>query len=177
MSKRRRIVTHEVSPINLDCAEVGNSNQPIIDLTKSDTPIKASRKRARIRDREPGQEHTERDHSIIIISDTEEDTNVINTSERTNRTSSKLTSVNQHWSSPSSQPLNSVNDNTSPSPVIECPICKESYSQIKKTRTLQSTVCGHIFCSSCLKIALKRKNECPICRKKVLAKNVHDVYI
>lgn len=58
---------------------VRDNNYQTIDLTKNDTPDKTSDKRARTR----GHEIIERDHSIVIISDTEED--VTSISDTTNR--------------------------------------------------------------------------------------------
>ena len=37
-----------------------------------------------------------------------------------------------------------------------CPICKESFSEIKAAqRTLMTTRCGHIFCGTCLEMVKK----------------------
>ena len=45
----------------------------------------------------------------------------------------------------------------------ECPICYEK----KFKNEFESTVCGHVFCKSCLKEVLKSKKPCcPLCRSK-----------
>lgn len=44
-----------------------------------------------------------------------------------------------------------------------CPICMEL---VDKT-TIDITYCGHIFHKECLTESKKRKNECPMCRKKL----------
>lgn len=46
---------------------------------------------------------------------------------------------------------------------ISCPICTSSV--ISKTPV--ATVCGHIFCKSCLENALKVAKWCPMCKKSL----------
>lgn len=55
----------------------------------------------------------------------------------------------------------------------ECPICMEPFD----TKQLSATVCGHIFCTPCLKSALQSKKVCPMCRKHVNMKKVHPLYL
>lgn len=61
---------------------------------------------------------------------------------------------------------------------ISCPICMDGYSEIVQNgRLIVSTKCGHIFCSQCLRDALKNATSCPTCRKKLTHKQYHPIYI
>ena len=48
-----------------------------------------------------------------------------------------------------------------------CPICLDEIGE--KNNCI--TECGHKFCLKCLSTALREKNTCPMCRKKLLTKN------
>ncbi|XP_075050356.1 E3 ubiquitin-protein ligase RNF4 [Mixophyes fleayi] len=61
---------------------------------------------------------------------------------------------------------------------VSCPICLDGYSEITQSgRLIVSTKCGHIFCSQCLRDALKNVTSCPTCRKKLTHKQYHPIYI
>ncbi|XP_063780693.1 E3 ubiquitin-protein ligase RNF4 [Pseudophryne corroboree] len=61
---------------------------------------------------------------------------------------------------------------------VRCPICLDGYSEITQSgRLIVSTKCGHIFCSQCLRDALKNATSCPTCRKKLTHKQYHPIYI
>ncbi|OCT99262.1 hypothetical protein XELAEV_18005049mg [Xenopus laevis] len=61
---------------------------------------------------------------------------------------------------------------------VSCPICMDCYSEIVQSgRLIVSTKCGHIFCSQCLRDALKNAPSCPTCRKKLNHKQYHPIYI
>ncbi|XP_068132030.1 E3 ubiquitin-protein ligase RNF4 [Hyperolius riggenbachi] len=61
---------------------------------------------------------------------------------------------------------------------ITCPICMDGYSEITQSgRLIVSTKCGHVFCSQCLRDALKNATSCPTCRKKLTHKQYHPIYI
>ena len=63
-------------------------------------------------------------------------------------------------------------------PIISCLVCMDSVGTIKETnRTLCSTVCGHVFCSTCMEEAVKRRKQCPVCRKKLTKKQYHPLFI
>ena len=81
-----------------------------------------------------------------------------------------------------------------PSPPVAdqptCPICMETFSEIKASqRTLMTTQCGHIFCSRCLEMVKKpyRSNststgrkfvvQCPTCRKTWHWASYHPIYL
>ncbi|NWZ96917.1 RNF4 ligase, partial [Nesospiza acunhae] len=62
--------------------------------------------------------------------------------------------------------------------VIRCPICMEFYSQfVRRGRQLMSTLCGHVFCSRCLPIALEASHMCPTCRVELSPELYHPVYL
>ncbi|XP_057817962.1 E3 ubiquitin-protein ligase BRE1 isoform X2 [Cryptomeria japonica] len=54
---------------------------------------------------------------------------------------------------------------------LNCPICMDSM----KEET--STVCGHIFCNSCILSAIQFQKKCPTCRRKLTDKNIHRIYL
>ncbi|XP_077208418.1 E3 ubiquitin-protein ligase RNF4 [Paroedura picta] len=61
---------------------------------------------------------------------------------------------------------------------VSCPICMDGYSEIVQSgRLIVSTKCGHVFCSQCLRDALRNANSCPTCRKKLGCKQYHPIYI
>ncbi|XP_060099688.1 E3 ubiquitin-protein ligase RNF4 isoform X1 [Heteronotia binoei] len=61
---------------------------------------------------------------------------------------------------------------------VSCPICMDGYSEIIQSgRLIVSTKCGHVFCSQCLRDALRNANSCPTCRKKLGCKQYHPIYI
>ncbi|XP_055955672.1 E3 ubiquitin-protein ligase RNF4-like [Patella vulgata] len=68
---------------------------------------------------------------------------------------------------------------TSPTPVkITCPICMDDDRQIKRSgRQLTSTVCGHIFCSTCIKQSLRSFHTCPSCRKSLRVNQIHPIFL
>ncbi|ESO83097.1 hypothetical protein LOTGIDRAFT_236870 [Lottia gigantea] len=74
---------------------------------------------------------------------------------------------------------NNPNIYTSPIPVkITCPICMDDDRQIKRTgRQLTSTVCGHIFCSQCIKQSLRSFHTCPTCRKSLRMNQIHPIFL
>ncbi|XP_047985301.1 E3 ubiquitin-protein ligase RNF4-like [Leguminivora glycinivorella] len=55
-----------------------------------------------------------------------------------------------------------------------CPICFEDFCG----QALASTKCGHVFCLSCIKTALKSKPQCPTCRTTLRGKsNYHPIFL
>ncbi|KAI9075457.1 hypothetical protein K1719_042582 [Acacia pycnantha] len=55
--------------------------------------------------------------------------------------------------------------------VFICPICMEPLVEEVSTK------CGHIFCKSCIKAAIKAQGKCPTCRVKVTAKGLIRVFL
>lgn len=49
--------------------------------------------------------------------------------------------------------------------------------QIRRNRQLYSTVCGHIFCSACIKQAIDVQHMCPTCRKRLTKRQIHQIYL
>ncbi|XP_028428543.1 E3 ubiquitin-protein ligase RNF4, partial [Perca flavescens] len=61
---------------------------------------------------------------------------------------------------------------------ISCPVCLDSYSEIVESgRLVVSTRCGHVFCSVCLRDALKTSHSCPTCRKRLTPRQYHPLYV
>jgi len=54
---------------------------------------------------------------------------------------------------------------------LTCAICMDSM----KDET--STICGHIFCRSCIMSAIQFQKKCPTCRRKLSANNVHRIFL
>lgn len=70
---------------------------------------------------------------------------------------------------PPPKPAQPPRPSTPPGDALKCPICIESYVNVKK-RGLKVVVtrCGHIFCDFCLKKAISGNGrKCPKCRKNV----------
>uniref|UniRef100_A0A1D1Z4Z1 E3 ubiquitin ligase RNF4 n=1 Tax=Anthurium amnicola TaxID=1678845 RepID=A0A1D1Z4Z1_9ARAE len=62
--------------------------------------------------------------------------------------------------------------NTAPKePQFTCAIC---WGQLVEET---STICGHIFCQACIKVAIQTQKKCPTCRKSLTMKNIHRVYL
>ncbi|XP_072972433.1 uncharacterized protein [Typha angustifolia] len=56
-------------------------------------------------------------------------------------------------------------------PSFTCPVCKN------KLVAASSTICGHIFCESCITASIKTQKKCPTCRRKLRKNSVHRVYL
>jgi hypothetical protein len=52
--------------------------------------------------------------------------------------------------------------------VKECCICFDELSDYKNRVV---TSCSHVFCTTCLLIHFREKNECPMCREKLLPRS------
>lgn len=69
-------------------------------------------------------------------------------------------------------PLNQSLNNTI-SQFGTCSICLESYLR----RQPHSTVCGHVFCKTCILAAIQATKSCPLCRKKLNGKSIHPLHL
>ncbi|KAG1330891.1 E3 ubiquitin-protein ligase RNF4 [Cocos nucifera] len=56
-------------------------------------------------------------------------------------------------------------------PTFTCPVCMNPLVEAS------STICGHIFCDSCIKASIKAQKKCPTCRRKLTMNNFHRVYL
>ncbi|NXM82851.1 RNF4 ligase, partial [Oenanthe oenanthe] len=62
--------------------------------------------------------------------------------------------------------------------VIRCPICMDCYSEmVQSGRQLVATMCGHLFCSECLPVALETVGTCPTCRMELTPDLYFPIYI
>jgi len=50
---------------------------------------------------------------------------------------------------------------------LDCPICMEALQSLPAPKCVMATPCGHLFCNLCLDEALKVKNQCPTCKRRV----------
>ncbi|NXM22306.1 RNF4 ligase, partial [Ploceus nigricollis] len=72
----------------------------------------------------------------------------------------------------------SVSSSAQQGVVIRCPICMEFYSEILQSgRLIMATMCGHVFCSECLPVALETVGLCPTCRVELTPDLYHPIYI
>ncbi|KAH7339632.1 hypothetical protein B0J17DRAFT_656047 [Rhizoctonia solani] len=53
---------------------------------------------------------------------------------------------------------------------IICPIC------LDPAQDVTSTLCGHIFCASCIKSALSMREACPVCNRAISQWSTHPIY-
>ncbi|XP_076308253.1 E3 ubiquitin-protein ligase RNF4-like isoform X1 [Tachypleus tridentatus] len=61
---------------------------------------------------------------------------------------------------------------------ITCPVCFDSDTTIQSSyRQLVSTVCGHVFCNSCIYEAIRTTHSCPKCRKKLTLRQYHPIFL
>lgn len=56
---------------------------------------------------------------------------------------------------------------------INCAVCLEHPNDRKPT----STICGHIFCEICIKMAINQHKKCPLCQRKLSLKSIHPIYL
>jgi len=72
-----------------------------------------------------------------------------------------------------------VRAGATPEPVyIHCPVCLDGFHRIKSSgRNLMSTVCGHMFCSSCLPVCVRSNGRCPTCRKPLGSTDTHPIFL
>ncbi|XP_055317518.1 peroxisome biogenesis factor 10-like [Sitodiplosis mosellana] len=70
-----------------------------------------------------------------------------------------------------------ANKRRAPSPAeaesMECSICFERM----KGQDVSSTDCGHLFCSKCIKNAVRSRGLCPSCNTKLNLRKVRRVYL
>ncbi|XP_059674117.1 E3 ubiquitin-protein ligase RNF4-like [Gavia stellata] len=149
----------EAEPIELEESAVeevvdltGESSDPVVvDLTRNDSVVIVEETQRRRRNpRLRGQ----RQPDICIVISDEEDEPRNNDVYVTETVSSR------------------------PSGTVSCPICRDGYSKIVQSgRLIASTKCGHVFCSQCLREALRNANFCPMCRKALTHTECHPIYI
>ncbi|KAJ1290292.1 hypothetical protein BS78_02G232300 [Paspalum vaginatum] len=82
-----------------------------------------------------------------------------------------------HWGEGSRLQLNAVQTSKEPAkevpkePIFTCPIC------LNKMEEPSTTTCGHIFCDTCIKQAIKVQKKCPTCRKGLRVNSAHRIYL
>ena len=84
------------------------------------------------------------------------------------------------------------------SPAMQCPVCLDTFSAIRSRgeqfvvsfvlcdllislllpgSQLVSTVCGHVFCRSCLRQCVLTQGQCPTCRRRIATKDYHPLFL
>lgn len=102
--------------------------------------------------------------TVILLSDSDDSDNDVTTIiPETPKSKTKFTPKVTPRPKPPKQP------SESPPPSLKCPICIETFTNIKKVgNKIVVTRCGHIFCDFCLKRAISDNGrKCPKCRKNV----------
>ncbi|KLO08023.1 hypothetical protein SCHPADRAFT_624224 [Schizopora paradoxa] len=54
---------------------------------------------------------------------------------------------------------------------FECPVCMETKQH------LSSVPCGHLFCTACIKSALRADRRCPVCRSSARETDLRRIYL
>lgn len=68
--------------------------------------------------------------------------------------------------------LSQCSDGGAPSRSVVCPICFDSIFK----KQASSTVCGHLFCFSCIKQEIQMRHKCPLCKRKLARSQIHPIY-
>ncbi|XP_062133395.1 uncharacterized protein LOC133843744 isoform X1 [Drosophila sulfurigaster albostrigata] len=58
-------------------------------------------------------------------------------------------------------------------PYYKCPVCWNCVRQRKPV----STTCGHVFCGSCIKAALRTTCKCPVCQRLMTTRQIFRIYL
>ncbi|XP_025017531.1 putative protein TPRXL [Tetranychus urticae] len=62
--------------------------------------------------------------------------------------------------------------------VVKCPICLEDDNKILAGGgEIVVTICGHVYCKSCIHQAIKTAHCCPQCRRKLNQRNYHRIFL
>jgi len=87
----------------------------------------------------------------------------------------------QMKTNPVSKPNDYAQPTTDSDPDVlkHCEICFMSFKEIKlcDDNAIMSTPCGHMFCKICILESLKRKTECPNCRRQITDQNLTRLYM
>ncbi|NXA93344.1 RNF4 ligase, partial [Melanocharis versteri] len=144
----------------------GGSSEPgIIALSEDESAV------VKVQDREPGQQYPlgsrEAEISVELRASDDEEEPRDNDEYVTDKVSLQKLHVLSGSVFSSAQPG-----------VIRCPICMEFYSEIMQSgRLIVATLCGHVFCSECLPVALETTGMCPTCRVELTPDLYHPIYI
>ncbi|RMX65242.1 hypothetical protein KXD40_002375 [Peronospora effusa] len=53
---------------------------------------------------------------------------------------------------------------------LKCTICLDVLEGIT------STICGHIFCAECIRLAIRANGKCPLCQRRLHLKDIHPLF-
>ncbi|CEP02784.1 RING-type domain-containing protein [Plasmodiophora brassicae] len=54
---------------------------------------------------------------------------------------------------------------------LSCPICLDPIKE------LSSSTCGHVFCHTCIREAVRIHHRCPSCQRKLNLRDIHRIYL
>uniref|UniRef100_K3W9U0 RING-type domain-containing protein n=1 Tax=Globisporangium ultimum (strain ATCC 200006 / CBS 805.95 / DAOM BR144) TaxID=431595 RepID=K3W9U0_GLOUD len=53
---------------------------------------------------------------------------------------------------------------------LKCSICLDTIDE------MTSTMCGHVYCGKCIRLAIRVTGKCPLCQRKLRPKDIHPLY-
>jgi len=75
-------------------------------------------------------------------------------------------------------PLNRFDNAAFSIMTIKCPVCLDTlFDILQQEKCINSTICGHVFCETCIAAAVKSSRSCPSCRHVLSAANVYPLYL
>lgn len=90
------------------------------------------------------------------------------TSDAHHSTRSSSRGLAQAWFSAKSEFFNSDRSSKSSQSQPECSICLDTYEVGDNLACAKTYKCNHVFHEDCIKLWLKDRNECPLCRANML---------
>lgn len=142
-------------PVVVDLTTANNTDSPEI-ITLDDSCVQTTKTMKR----------PMRSKTVIYLSDSDSDSDTQTTKQKTKHI--KLTK-----NPPQPTPPLKTKPTSPPPNQLTCPICLETYVNIRKGGTkIVVTRCGHLFCDSCLRKSFKDSlRKCPKCRKTIPKSN------
>ncbi|XP_032541197.1 E3 ubiquitin-protein ligase RNF4-like isoform X2 [Chiroxiphia lanceolata] len=124
------------------------------------------------------EEYIQQMRNLSLRSHQQSDSSVLSRDDEDETTTNDMygtATASEQQVSPEAQTANS---NAWPPGTIWCPICMDLYSKILRSeRLVLSTLCGHIFCSQCLPVAIEVTGACPTCSRELTHRQYHPIYI
>ncbi|WOL17950.1 hypothetical protein Cni_G26743 [Canna indica] len=151
-----------------------SSNDLVIDLEAIDDEVQML---SSSRGFPPARDRSRRNRPVTVILDEELDTNSRRSGVSVELPSKRAT-INCELYPDSKEGKNAKGKNVMKSksaqateePTFSCPVCMSTLVEAS------STICGHIFCKSCITTSIKTQKKCPTCRKKLSLSQFHRVF-
>uniref|UniRef100_A0A1Y1M9H3 RING-type domain-containing protein n=2 Tax=Photinus pyralis TaxID=7054 RepID=A0A1Y1M9H3_PHOPY len=119
------------------------------------------------------------DHSVILVGESSPepipiDDSVVEVNDAVDNKSTQNRQTIDLTDQPSENNISTVNKDgkSIQRNARECPICVEELAN----KDISATTCGHVFCTSCIREAVKISKLCPICRTKLTQSKIHRLY-